>query len=76
MRILLEKIRSVSEQQQRIKGKGKGKEIVYRYGGEVVVDEAAPIVKDPRKVPGYKKMTSLRPGRSEMLPVNYEVRRG
>lgn len=75
---MIEKIRasaSVSAlEEQRIKGKGKGKEIVYRYAGEVVMDETEPAVRDPRKLIGVKKMTSLRPARNELYEVKYEVR--
>ncbi|KDQ56890.1 hypothetical protein JAAARDRAFT_304481 [Jaapia argillacea MUCL 33604] len=60
-RPLLEKVRSasvlnpaVADEEQRIKGKGKGKEILYRYAGEVVEDEPEVEVRDPRKVEGYK----------------------
>jgi histone-lysine N-methyltransferase SETD1 len=75
--------------QERIKGKEKGKESLYRYEGEVVGrgtesherakepgvvrDEEALIVKDPRKAPGFKKLQNLRPGRSEFHEVKYEV---
>lgn len=100
---------NASVAQDRIKGKGKGKEMVLRYEGEVlengnwttknledmegkdgpgevgeadvltVVDgvqwlrEKKPVVQDPRKAQGVKRLPSQRPARSELYEVKYEV---
>jgi hypothetical protein len=74
-RALIEKVRSSSssESDPRIKGKGKGKEILLRFDGEVVEDEPQAIVRDPRKVVGFKKLTNLRPGRGTFYEVQYLV---
>ncbi|KAF9224815.1 hypothetical protein BS17DRAFT_701726 [Gyrodon lividus] len=74
MRSLLEKIRlaekdrSGSSSESRITGKGKGKETLTRYDGEVIEGEAEPVPKDPRRAPGLKK----RPGREAFHEVKYE----
>ena len=75
MRALLEKIRSVDKDrppslEPRINGKGKGKETVTRYGGEVIEGEVVPVPRDPRKGSGFKR----RPGRDAFYEVKYEVR--
>ena len=75
MRALLEKIRAVDKDgpaslEPRINGKGKGKEMITRYDGEVIEGEAAPVPKDPRKGSGFKR----RPGREAFHEVKYEVR--
>jgi len=57
----------------RIKGKGKGKEILSRFDGEVGEGEPEVVVRDPRKVMGFKKLTSLRPGRGNFHEALYEV---
>ncbi|KAF7978752.1 hypothetical protein HWV62_44772 [Athelia sp. TMB] len=53
MQLLVEKVRNVpstsSQTDARIKGKGKGKEVLYRYNGELVEGEAKIILRDPRK---------------------------
>jgi hypothetical protein len=73
-RQLMEKIRQLSiEGEPRIKGKSKGKELIYRYGGEVIDGEQPPVVRDPRKAPMVKKLPNLRPGRGEFYTLNYEV---
>lgn len=75
--------------QERIKGKAEGKEQLFRFEGEVVGrgteshesakepgvvrDEEQLVIRDPRKVPGFKKLQNLRPGRSEFHEVKYEV---
>ena len=73
-RALIETIRAIPGQEDRIKGKGKGKEILMRYDGQVVGGEPEPVVRDPRRVSGFKKPMSLRPGRGEYHEVKYEVR--
>jgi hypothetical protein len=72
----MENIRAASESvvEQRIKGKGKGKEILYRYAGEIVEGETEPVPRDPRKLIGVKKLTTSRPARNEFHEVRYEVR--
>lgn len=75
MRALLEKIRSADKDgsaslEARINGKGKGKETITRYDGEVIEGEAAPVLKDPRKGSGFRR----RPGREAFHEVKYEVR--
>lgn len=73
---------SASVIQERIRGKGKGKEILYRCEGEVVgpaesdngMKEEEIVVKDPRKEKGFKKPHPIRSSKTEFieLPV-YEV---
>lgn len=75
-RALLEKVRvapSSSGTDPRIKGKGKGKETLFRYDGEVVEGEPEIIVQDPRKVNGAKPLKSQRPSRNEFHELKYEV---
>jgi hypothetical protein len=72
-RALIETLRGIPGQEDRIKGKGKGKEILMRYDGQVVQDEPEPQVRDPRRVSGSKKPASLRPGRVDFYEVKYEV---
>ncbi|KAG1737512.1 uncharacterized protein EDB91DRAFT_1237881 [Suillus paluster] len=69
-RALIEKIRPTQEgsEQPRIKGKGKGKETLTRYNGEVIEGEPQPTTSDPRKAPGYKK----RPHRDAFHEIRYE----
>jgi len=73
MRALLEKIRASQKEgsQPRITGKGKGKEIITRFDGEVIEGEREPECKDPRKAPGCGR----RSGRESFYEVKYEVRR-
>lgn len=66
--------------QERIKGKGKGKETLTRFEGEVVpgegddgIREEEVSIRDPRKERTFKKLQSLRPGRSELYELKYEV---
>lgn len=74
--------------QERIKGKGKGKEMLYRFEGEVVgadgegqeeaaregsVKESEVVVRDPRKERTFKRPQTLRPGRDVFYEVTYEV---
>ncbi|KAH7882975.1 hypothetical protein F5I97DRAFT_1815193 [Phlebopus sp. FC_14] len=70
MRSLLEKIRAAQKDgsELRITGKGKGKETITRYDGEVIEGELEPIPKDPRKVPGFKR----RYGREAFHEIKYE----
>lgn len=75
-RTLIEKIRGLSlssGNDVRVKGKGKGKEVLLRFDGEIVEGEPEVVVHDPRKVSGFKKMVNLRPGRTEFHEVKYEV---
>ena len=58
----------------RVKGKGKGKELLLRYDGEVIDGEHPAVVRDPRKEDKVKKLLSLRPQRAEFVPITYEVR--
>ena len=67
--------------QERIRGKGKGRELLYRMDGEVFdmtgedgLREAEVVIRDPRRVDGFKRMPSLRPARNELYEVKYEVR--
>ena len=55
------------------KGKGKGKELLLRYQGEVVDGEDVPVVTDPRKVEGFKRVQGHRVSRNELYAVQYEV---
>lgn len=70
MRALLEKIRASQKEgsQPRITGKGKGKEIITRFDGEVIEGEREPECKDPRKAPGCGR----RSGRESFYEVKYE----
>lgn len=75
LRALLEKIRLADKDrppssEPRINGKGKGKETITRYDGEVIEGEVAPVPKDPRKGSGFKR----RPGRDAFHEAKYEVR--
>jgi hypothetical protein len=70
---LIERIRALEGHDDRIKGKGKGKEMLFRYDGEVVESESEVVVRDPRKVPGFKKLVNLRPWRGEFHELKYEV---
>ena len=73
-RQLIEKIQQLDPNaEHRIKGKGKGKEVLYRYEGEVAEGELMPPVRDPRKVPGIRRPQLLRPGRGELHVIKYEV---
>ena len=73
---------SASIVQERIRGKGKGKEILYRCEGEVVgpaepddgLKEEEVAVKDPRKEIGYKKPHPIRSSKTEFIELpGYEV---
>ncbi|KAG6331507.1 hypothetical protein ID866_7581 [Astraeus odoratus] len=70
MRVLLEKIRASYKEgaEPRITGKGKGKEVITRFDGEVIEGECEPEPKDPRKAPGFRR----RPGREAFHEVKYE----
>ncbi|KAI0372469.1 hypothetical protein BV20DRAFT_939690 [Pilatotrama ljubarskyi] len=56
----------------RVKGKGKGKEIVVRYAGEVIEGEHEAVIRDPRKETKVKRLPPLRPHRTELLQCKYE----
>jgi len=67
---------------ERVCGKGKGKEVLYRMEGEVVgpaeadsdgMREEEIIVRDPRREKGFKKLPTMRPMRTELIEVKYEV---
>ncbi|KAF8557517.1 hypothetical protein OG21DRAFT_273059 [Imleria badia] len=74
MRALVERICVVDKYaaypEPRINGKGKCKETIARYDGEVIEGEVAPVPKDLRKGSGFKR----RPGREAFHEVKYEVR--
>jgi hypothetical protein len=70
----MDKVREAGAE-TRIKSKG-GKETLLRFGGEVVRGEPEVVLADPRKVEGFKRPTSLRPFRSELYEIKYEVRDG
>jgi histone-lysine N-methyltransferase SETD1 len=73
-RQLIEKIQQLDpNSEHRIKGKGKGKEVLYRYEGEIVEGEHMPPTRDPRKVPGMRRLPPLRPRRGEFHVIKYEV---
>ena len=57
----------------RIKGKGKGKESLVRYEGEAFEGEPEIVLQDPRKAPGFKRSANLRPYRTDLHEVKYEV---
>ncbi|KIK41867.1 hypothetical protein CY34DRAFT_805567 [Suillus luteus UH-Slu-Lm8-n1] len=70
-RALIEKIRATQvdgTDEPRIKGKGKGKETLSRYNGEVIEGEPELTITDPRKAPGFKK----RPHRDAFHEIRYE----
>ena len=71
----MDKVREAGAAETRIKTKG-GKETLLRFGGEVVRGEPEVVLVDPRKVGGFKKPTSLRPFRTELYQLKYEVRVG
>ena len=73
---------SASVVQERIRGKGKGKEILYRCEGEVVgpaepddgMKEEEIVPKDPRKEIGFKKPHAIRSLKTEFIELpGYEV---
>ena len=55
-------------------GKGKGKEIILRYNGEVIDGEHEAVIRDPRKETKVKRLPSMRPVRTELVQCKYEVR--
>jgi histone-lysine N-methyltransferase SETD1 len=74
--------------QERIRGKGKGKEALYRFEGEVVpgvgengMEEEEVVVRDPRKdlvrlknmLNGSVKEKNFRPARIEFHEFKWEV---
>lgn len=71
--LLMDKVREAGAAGTRIKTKG-GKETLVRFEGEVVPGEPEIIPADPRKAGGLKKQVSLRPLRTELYEVKYEVR--
>jgi hypothetical protein len=69
----MDKVRDAGMAGTRIKTKG-GKETLLRFGGEVVPGEPEVIPADPRKAGSFKKQVSLRPFRTELYEIKYEVR--
>ncbi|KAG2058022.1 hypothetical protein BDR06DRAFT_951156 [Suillus hirtellus] len=70
-RALIEKVRAAQvdgTSEPRIKGKGKGKETLTRYNGQVIEGEPEPTIIDPRKAPSFKK----RPHRDAFHEIRYE----
>lgn len=65
--------------QDRIRGKGKGKEMLYRMEGETVDEkddgfrEDTPVIRDPRKDKSVKRPMTLRTGKSELVIVKFQV---
>ncbi|KAL6309422.1 hypothetical protein BKA93DRAFT_723765 [Sparassis latifolia] len=71
----MDKLRELGADQgeeARVKGKAKGKEILYRYDGEVIEGEHPAVMRDPRKEVKVRKLPTLRPLREEFAPVIYE----
>ena len=73
MKALIEQVRVHSIAPERLKGKGKGKEMLTRYNGEVIEGEPESVPSDPRKAK-VKRLPPLRPPRTELVEVKYEVR--
>lgn len=71
-KVLIEQVRAHAVAPERLKGKGKGKEMLTRYNGEVIEGEAEPVPSDPRKAK-VKRLPPLRPARTELVEVKYEV---
>ena len=69
IRTLIELVREHAP--ERLRGKGKGKEVLTRYGGEVVEGEPASLPRDPRK---DKRPNAPRPVKPDFVPLKYEVR--
>ncbi|KAJ7216625.1 hypothetical protein GGX14DRAFT_359065 [Mycena pura] len=79
---MIEHVRARSSPEQvteRIRGKGKGREILYRMEGEVMdgadereLCEEEVVVCDPRKVPGFRHPPPLRYPRTDYALVTYE----
>lgn len=66
---------------ERVRGKGKGKEVLYRMEGEVIgpaegdgdgMREEEVIVRDPRREKGFKKLPTMRSMRTELIELKYE----
>jgi histone-lysine N-methyltransferase SETD1 len=75
LRSLISKLRTLprtTTNEERVK-ETKGKEILFRFGGEVAANEgeAEVDVRDPRIAPGFKRMA--KPPRGEFHQVHYEV---
>ncbi|KAI0089676.1 hypothetical protein BDY19DRAFT_993248 [Irpex rosettiformis] len=72
LRTLRDKLRELGS--ERVKGKNKGKELLYRYNGGILEDgEEEPAPRDPRKAAGeHGRALSLRPPRQSFIEVNYE----
>ncbi|KAI0686331.1 hypothetical protein BC835DRAFT_1535777 [Cytidiella melzeri] len=72
LRVLRDKLRDSGS--ERVKGKTKGKELLYRYNGEVSEEgEEQLVLCDPRKAShGTKRLPSSRPARNAFIEVNYE----
>ncbi|CAL1709865.1 unnamed protein product [Somion occarium] len=71
LKALIEQVRESPVAPERLKGKGKGKEILTRYNGEVIEGEPEPVPIDPRKAK-VKRLPTLRPMRSDLVEAKYE----
>ncbi|KAI0752705.1 hypothetical protein C8Q80DRAFT_1267213 [Daedaleopsis nitida] len=74
-RALAEKLREKGLDQgeaPRVKGKGKGKEIIVRYNGEVIDGEHDTVIRDPRRETKVKRPPTMRPLRTEVYQCKYE----
>ena len=69
----MDKVREAGAAEGRIKTKS-GKETLLRVDGEVVRGEPEIVLVDPRRAGGFKKMPCLRPFRTELYEIKYEVR--
>ncbi|KAL4250990.1 Histone-lysine N-methyltransferase, H3 lysine-4 specific [Abortiporus biennis] len=70
-KILIEVVRPVAP--DRVKGKGKGKEILTRFDGDVVEGEEEPVPSDPRRdAEGNLRKLPVRPPRTEFVQIKYE----
>lgn len=69
---------------ERIRGKGKGKEMLFRYEGEAIrpdpnemgvgeMKEDEPVPSDPRNNTSIRRPSLIRKVNTELLPVKYEV---
>lgn len=77
IRLLADKLRELGKdvgEDARVKGKGKGREIVIRYEGETIEGEHPAVLRDPRKESKVRRKETMRPVRADLVPVKYEVR--
>ena len=76
IRLLADKLRELGKdvgEEARVKGKGKGREIVIRYEGETIEGEHPAVLRDPRKEAKVRRKETMRPVRVELVSVKYEV---